>query len=138
MEQLAYDCRLLNVASARSKEDALRMRDLLVESDAGLDPQAWVLRPDVVLRIAAEIEKQPTPYLQTRVAAHCAGEELAAAFASGNVQLDPREVRWLDKLRKQIEDLPEHEEELIEEMLNGTYASKFIPEEYGIPVMARK
>lgn len=138
MEQLAYDCRLLNVASARSKEDALRMRDLLVESDASLDPQAWVLRPDVVLKIAAEIEKEPTPYLQTKVAAWCAGEELASAVASGKVQINPREARWLDKLRKQIDSLPEKEEELIEEMLNGAYASKFIPEEYGIPALARQ
>ena len=135
MEQLAYDCRLLNVASARSKEDALRMRDWLVDSDACLDPQAWVLRPDVVLRIAAQITKEVTPYRQTRIAAQCAGKELAEAAESGNLKLNPREKRWLDKLRKEIDGLPDGEEELIEEMAIGTFASKFIAGEYGLPSM---
>lgn len=49
MEQLVYDCRLMNVA--KEKGQGLMMRDLLVESDAPLDVQAWVLRPDVVLKI---------------------------------------------------------------------------------------
>jgi methanol--5-hydroxybenzimidazolylcobamide Co-methyltransferase len=138
MEQLAYDCRLLNVASARSKEDAIRMRDLLVESDASLDPQAWVLRPDVVLNIAAKIEEQQSPYDQTVVAARCAGTELARAAESGELRLIPREKRWLDKLRREIDGLPQQAEQLIEEMCNGPYANKFIAGEYGLPAMAHR
>jgi methanol--5-hydroxybenzimidazolylcobamide Co-methyltransferase len=111
------------------------MRDWLVDSDACLDPQAWVLRPDVVLRIAAQITKEVTPYRQTRIAAQCAGKELAEAAESGNLKLNPREKRWLDKLRKEIDGLPDGEEELIEEMAIGTFASKFIAGEYGLPSM---
>lgn len=132
LEQLAYDCRLLNIASARSKEDALRMRDWLVESDAALDPQAWVLRPDVVLRIAAKIEAQPTPYLQTRTAAYCAASELAEAQRSGQLKLTAREARWLDKLKGEIDELPDNENDLIDEMLASPIAEKFIAEEYGL------
>jgi methanol--5-hydroxybenzimidazolylcobamide Co-methyltransferase len=134
LEQLAYDCRLLNVASSRSKEDARRMRDWLVESDAGLDPQAWVLRPDVVLRIAEKIAAEPTPYLQTRAAAHGAVEELSVAIRAGALKLNARETQWLDKLRKSIEELPDKESELIEEMMASPLASKFVAEEYGLIV----
>jgi methanol--5-hydroxybenzimidazolylcobamide Co-methyltransferase len=132
LEQLAYDCRLLNVTSARSAQDARTMRDWLVESDAGLDPQAWVLRPDVVLPIARKIAAEPTPYLQTRAAAHAAAEEIATAAGGGKLRLSGREMRWLDKLRKEIDDLPDDETVLIQEMLASPVAEKFLPEEYGL------
>ncbi|MDD5705453.1 MAG: methyltransferase MtaB domain-containing protein, partial [Kiritimatiellae bacterium] len=41
LEQLIYDCRLMNVAPADG--GARRLRDWLVRSDAGIDPQAWIL-----------------------------------------------------------------------------------------------
>lgn len=56
-EQLAYDCRLMNKASEKSPETALLMRDLLADSDSYLDPQAYILRPDVVLDISSELVK---------------------------------------------------------------------------------
>ena len=39
MEQLIYDCRLLNEAAADGKEYALKMRDWLANSDSKLDPR---------------------------------------------------------------------------------------------------
>ena len=51
-EQLEYDCRLMNTASKRGRETSLLMRDILADSDSALDPQAYVLRPDVVLDIS--------------------------------------------------------------------------------------
>lgn len=132
LEQLAYDCRLLNVASKRSAQDARTMRDLLVESDAGLDPQAWVLRPDVVLRISKKIAAEKTPYLQTRVAAHAAAEEIADAVKNGKLTLSNRETRWLDKLRKEIDELPDNEGVLLEEVQASPVAERFLPEEYGL------
>lgn len=50
MEQLIYDCRLMNEAAARGFN--LKLRDLLADSDSRLDVQAYVLRPDVVLDIS--------------------------------------------------------------------------------------
>ena len=67
MEQLVYDCRLMNVA--KEKGQGLMMRDLLVESDAPLDVQAWVLRPDVVLKIAGGLVKEQDNFLRTKLAA---------------------------------------------------------------------
>ena len=137
LEQLAYDCRLLNVATGHSHADALRMRDWLTESDATRDPQAWVLRPDVVLRIAGKITEEETPYKQTRAASYWVLEELRGAVTSGGLKLSGREQKWLEKLRAEVDQLPEDEEVLIEEMLASPVASKFAPEEYGLGVAVR-
>ena len=83
MEQLAYATRLMNVASANDK--AVELRDWLVESDAALDPQAYILRPDVVLELAAEIVAEPTPYLRTRRAALAALQVLRGAVGEAGL-----------------------------------------------------
>lgn len=130
LEQLAYDCRLMNVARARGPLDARRLRDWLVESDARLDPQAHVLRPDVVLRLAGQIMQEQTPYQRTRRAVRAALDELARAHQQQEVTIAPREVRWLDNLRKQADALPEDEQELIAEMSQSAEAASFLPGEY--------
>ena len=132
LEQLAYDCRLMTVALARSTDDARRLRDWLVESDAALDPQAYVLRPDVVLRISHQILQEFTPYQRTRRAVLAALEEIRQARQQGRVKLPAREDRWLDTLQSQADDLPENEEELMAEMLHLPEAARFLPEEYGL------
>jgi methanol--5-hydroxybenzimidazolylcobamide Co-methyltransferase len=134
LEQLAYDCRLMNVAAARSAEDGRRLRDWLVESDAALDPQAWVLRPDVVLRLARQILEEATPYRRTRRAVLATLEELTRAHQKGQLRIPPREIRWLDTLRQQADALPEREELLINEMLQSAQAADFLPEEYGLRI----
>jgi methanol---5-hydroxybenzimidazolylcobamide Co-methyltransferase len=113
VEQLIYDCRLMNTARAASETDARRLRDWLVASDAALDPQAYVLRPDVVWRISERLLQAPTPYAQTRLAAECAVAELRQGHAQGLVKLPEREVPWLDMLAMALDDIPETEEELI-------------------------
>jgi methanol--5-hydroxybenzimidazolylcobamide Co-methyltransferase len=55
MEQLIYDCRLLNEAASKGREEAILLRNMLTDSDSRFDPQAYVLRPDVVLKISKEI-----------------------------------------------------------------------------------
>ncbi|MCA9441863.1 MAG: methanol--corrinoid methyltransferase [Candidatus Omnitrophica bacterium] len=134
LEQLAYDCRLMNTASAHSSEDAIRLRDWLVESDASLDPQAYVLRPDVVLRISKEIVEEETPYGQVRRAAQCTFQELKRANENGLLHLPKREQKWLNRLEPVIQELPESEADLIEEMLPNLDRSRFLPEEYGLSV----
>ena len=46
VEQLIYDCRLMNEALADGAEAAGQLRRWLVRSDARLDPQAYILTPD--------------------------------------------------------------------------------------------
>jgi methanol--5-hydroxybenzimidazolylcobamide Co-methyltransferase len=132
LEQLAYDCRLLNTAAAQSPGDARRMRDWLVESDAALDPQAHVLRPDVVLRLSREMLTESTPYLRTRRAVLATLEELRRAHRENGLKMHARELRWLDSLQAQADELPEDEEELITETLQSDEARRFLPEEYGL------
>jgi len=133
VEQLAYDCRLLNLAASRSPEDARRLRDLLVDSDAALDPQAYVLRPDVVMRISAEIVKERSPYLRTRKAVLAAIQEIRSAHAAGDLRILPNEVRWLDRLARSADALPEDEGAFIEEMMEALKDSPYLPAEYGLP-----
>jgi methanol--5-hydroxybenzimidazolylcobamide Co-methyltransferase len=132
LEQLAYDCRLMNVASAQSEDDARRLRDWLVESDSHRDPQAFVLRPDVVLRISARIIKEPTPYLRTRAGVRAALEEITNAVGSGELSIPDREHRWLARYQAEADSLPESEDSLIEEMESAPEASKYLKEEYGL------
>ena len=137
LEQLAYDCRLLNTAASRSTDDARRLRDWLVESDAAGDPQAWVLRPDVVLRIAQQMLQENNPYRQTRRAVLAALAEISQAHRAGELRILPRELRWLDKLQHDAEALPEDEAELLAEFLESPWAAKFLPESYGLELQAR-
>lgn len=131
LEQLVYDCRLLNVAS-RNAGDAQRLRDLLTQSDAPLDPQAHVLRPDVVLRIAPKLLEQQTCYDRTRLAVLLTLEELRHGHTCGSVRIPPRELRWLDSLQKQADGLPESEQQFIAEFLPTVSSETLLAQEYGL------
>jgi methanol--5-hydroxybenzimidazolylcobamide Co-methyltransferase len=86
-EQLCYDCRLLNGASAKGNDVALQLRDLHADSDSPLDPQAYILRPDVVLRISKELVTVQGRYERTRKAAELALREIEAGFTGGKLNL---------------------------------------------------
>lgn len=132
LEQLVYDCRLLNTAAADGTEGARMLRDWLVSSDASLDPQAWVLRPDVVLRLAGKIIEEKTPYARTRRAILETVSEIRHAQKAGELRVPSREMPWLARMEKQAASLPDREESLIEQMMGSPLAAKFLPEEYGL------
>ncbi|HWQ07025.1 MAG TPA: methyltransferase MtaB domain-containing protein [Feifaniaceae bacterium] len=116
-EQLVYDCRLMNTASARGTQTALLMRDLLADSDSALDPQAFVLRPDVVLEISKGIVAERGSYPRVRKAAALALDAIRRAQGDGRLMLDVKELQWLDRLEREVDEMPDSEDELIEEML---------------------
>lgn len=128
-EQLAFDCRLFNAASARGEEAALFLRDLHADSDSNLDPQAYVLRPDVVTRIVAELVKAEGDYERGQLAARLALEELRRARRTGELLLDEREETWLDKLSHVADDLPATVDELTSEMAD---CEAFDPKKYDL------
>jgi len=66
LEQLEYDVRLFNAAVKQGKDMAANLQNLLVESDAGKDPQALILAPDSVIAISKEIVKGST-YLEATI-----------------------------------------------------------------------
>lgn len=116
LEQLVYATRLMNVASAQGAEAAATLRDWLVRSDACLDPQAYVLRPDVVVQLAQEIVQETSAYGRTRRAAQAALALLRRAYGDGDFALPPKEAAWLDRLSRQADALPEDEAELTDRM----------------------
>src|SRR4051794_15284316 len=62
-ELLAYDCRLMNVASRQGGASVLR--DWFCASDQWLSPQAAVLAPDAVFQIASAIVAERGEYRRT-------------------------------------------------------------------------
>ncbi len=116
-EQLAYDCRLMNAATKRGTKAALLMRDLLADSDSSLDPQAYVLRPDVVLEISKEIIGENGDYARTKKAAEITLKKLAEAHRDGGLHLSEKELGWLDRLAGEVDELPADAQKLTEMML---------------------
>ena len=132
MEQLIYDCRLMNRALAEGPEAALTLRRWLVDSDATLDPQAWVLTPDNVIAIARAIVAEPSPYRAGVAAARTAIAALRAGLATGNLQIPRREIGFLDSMSRQLDDLPEAEGDFIDQQMAVADPAKYLPAEYGL------
>ena len=130
MEQLIYDCRLMNTAS-QDGDGAHRLIKWLADSDSHLSPQAHVLRPDVVLKLSEKIAATSDPYLRTVIGARAAIEEIKTAYEAGEVQLPPREAKWIGLIEAQLDEVPDTSEELTEMML-PMLTGKFLPKEYGL------
>lgn len=129
-EQLVYDCRLMNEATKRGERAALLIRDLLADSDSALDPQAYVLRPDVVLDISKEVVKETGYYHRTRRAAALALTHMKTAHTEGKLALDEKELSWLERLTNEVDDMPDSVDALTESML--PLCEKLRPEIYDL------
>lgn len=132
VEQLIYDCRLMNQALAEGRDAALLYRKWMVESDAHLDPQAYILTPDSAVAIAQAIVSAPNAYDAGKAAAFTALRLLREAHRDGALKIHPRELPWLDRLQKTVEALPAGESEFISEMMNHVDTTKFVAGDYGI------
>lgn len=132
LEQLVYDCRLFNRALADGPEAALLLRKWLVESDAPLDPQAWILAPDNVVALAEVIVRAPTPLAAGRNAGLEALRQIRRAHREGRLKIPARELPWLDRMERALESVPDSEETFIAEMLPAVDTTRFIPAEYGL------
>jgi methanol--5-hydroxybenzimidazolylcobamide Co-methyltransferase len=97
-----------------------------------LDPQAYVLRLDVILDLAGQIISEPTPYLRTRRPALATLACLRQAAAAGQYPQKKLEARWLDKLSAQADTLPEEEGEMIARMVPMLDPAKVRVSEYGL------
>jgi methanol---5-hydroxybenzimidazolylcobamide Co-methyltransferase len=132
LEQLEYDTRLLNQALASGRESALALQKLLVDSDVRLDPQALVLAPTSVIRIAAEIVRGENRVDATRRGCLAALDLIAEAAADGSLELDRRELPWIQKIRGQIESIPPDEGRFVDQMLPRLDSGKVLLSEYGL------
>ncbi|MFC1484234.1 methyltransferase MtaB domain-containing protein [Candidatus Neomarinimicrobiota bacterium] len=130
LEHLVYDCRLMNAASVEGPEAARSLQRWHIDSDAHLDPQAWVLRPDVVIPICNEIVRQQDPLTATLAAMSTALEMIRSAHSSGKLRLPPVEQRWLDLLSAQLETVPWDAQQLLAQVRSNYPESVFSMEEY--------
>ena len=118
LEQLAYDCRLLNEATSKGPETAEILRDLHADSDSKLDPQAYVLRPDVALDISKELVKVEGRYSRAKKAALLAVSHIEKANKSGDVKLDDKELIWLDNIAETVEGMPDDVDAFTESVID--------------------
>jgi len=134
MEQLLYDCRLFNTAGREGARSALRLRDWLAKSDAGRDPQAYILRPEVVFQISEELVAIQEPLPRTKKAVELGIETLKSGVRDGELSIDKREEIWLERLEEGLEEIPSDPQEFWGEIYDSLDREKFIPEEYGLTV----
>ena len=132
LEQLTYATRLMNTAAESGPAGARQLRDWFSASDSGLDPQAYVLHPEVVIELASEIISEPTAYLQTRRAAQVVVAKLQQAGERGELVYSKAENKWLERLSTAADALPEQEDVFIEQMLPKLDQNKLLLEEYGL------
>jgi len=134
LEQLLYDCRLFNRALAGGTADALKLRGWMVDSDAGLDPQAYILSPYCAVEVAqAIVATLPQGYYAAgKAAALRAVALLQEAHAAGRLKLAPREVPLLEAIAMSVEELPTREDAFIAQMMGVVDTSKFVARDYGL------
>ena len=132
MEQLSYDCRLMNIASGDGSAAALQLRDWLSRSDAYKDPQALILAPQNVITISRAIVAERNHYAAGTAAARAAIEIIRAAHREGELVLPDKEVIWLDLMEGALAELPSREEQFIARMLASADPQKYLPAEYGL------
>ena len=127
MELLAYDCRLFNTAS---QSNPIALRDMLVKSDLEYSPEALMLEPETVIKIAGAIIGQTDGYLQTKAAIEVAYESIITAHEQKTLKIKDADLGWLQSVPQALESLPKNESEALEYLIKG-YGQYFIPEAYG-------
>ncbi|MCC5839687.1 MAG: hypothetical protein JJT96_06135 [Opitutales bacterium] len=132
MEQLAYDCRLMNQARSEGSTAAETLQRWLVNSDAALDPQAYIISPHSSIELARVIVAEDSPYKAGVAVARKAIDILESAHHGGKLRIAPNEVVWFDRLRDELDDLPGDEGDFISQRLSLADSTKFLPAEYGL------
>ncbi len=130
MEQLIYDTRLFNQATHQGHARAYR--DMMVRSDAGLDPQALILDPVAVIDISRAIVSGKN-HVEAAILGALTGLELIErAVEDGSLRLEKREESWIGMLQEQLEAMPRTEDGLVEAVLPELDPTKVLLSEYGL------
>jgi methanol--5-hydroxybenzimidazolylcobamide Co-methyltransferase len=132
MEQLIYDCRLMNEAIRDGREGIAAYQRWTVRSDAGLDPQAYILTPVNILRIARAIVSEKNHYRAGCAAALAAIGAIREGSESGCLHVIEREIAWLDRMEETVMELPKDEDTFLADQLALADSTKFLACEYGL------
>ncbi len=129
MELLAYDCRLFN--KAIESNNALELRNLMVESDVEHSVEALILEPNVVIEIAKAIVNKESGYEKTKAAIETAYNSIDVSLSNNKISLSNTEIEWMKKIEEEISAFSKTEEEAVEylEMMYGTF---FSSQAYGL------
>ena len=130
MEQLVYDCRLMNEARKEGNQAVQTLKRWFDRSDACHDPQAFVLKPHCCIEIAKAIVSADNHYHAGVAAARRAIELIREGHESGGLHIVANEVDWIDNLADSIDELPDDEGDFIDMQMMLVDRSKFRPEEY--------
>ena len=125
-EQLAYDCRLMNKATEQGHAQLLR--DLHADSDSYLDPQAYVLRPDVALEISKELVQVEGNYPRAKKAAELALSHITKGYQNGELLLNSKETMWLSQISETVAALPQDTNQFIGQVIDD--CEKLDPKKY--------
>ncbi len=121
----------MNQAIKEGKTSVLTLQRLMVNSDIHHDPQALVLAPETVIKVAGEIVKGEN-YIESAVKGTLKGLDIIEeAVSLGKLEMEDREIVWIDLLRNEIASIPIDESTFVEEIISQIGTSKFIPSEYG-------
>jgi methanol--5-hydroxybenzimidazolylcobamide Co-methyltransferase len=132
LEQLEYDCRLMNAASDIGRESVLNLQKLLTRSDIHHDPQALILSPENVIKISEEIVEGDN-HLDGAVRGALKGLELIRmSTEEGKLFLDEIEKPWLEILRTELENIDSSEEQFTNEVISNLDKNKLLLVEYGL------
>lgn len=129
MELLVYDCRLFNAAT--QKNDALKLRNWLVDSDAGLNVEAFILKPESVFEISESIVGKSGGLEKTVATVKSAFKIIKHAVENNQVRLAENEFAWLDRAESELSNLPKTNNEALE-YLKENYGQFFNPKAYGL------
>jgi methanol--5-hydroxybenzimidazolylcobamide Co-methyltransferase len=132
MEQLAYDCRLMNTARSHGNESARQLQRWFVESDVATDPQAFIISPESSVELARVIVGSDSHYHAGVAVARRAVELLRDAHTRGKVRIALNETSWFDTMQDTLDELSENETEFIARQLALADHSRFLPGEYGL------
>ena len=132
LEQLEYDCRLMNLALTHNYGPPQQYRDMMVDSDSFLDPQAYVLTPDNVITFADTIVNASDYYQAGKEVALKAVEVLRDGHSRQLTQIPGKDMSFLDMIENSVKTMPESEDDFINQMMGVVDTSKFRPKDYGI------
>ncbi len=132
MEQLIYDCRLMNTARASGRESARMLQRWLVDSDVASDPQAFIISPESSVELARVIVAADSHYHAGVAVARKAVELLRTAHEEGRVRIAKNETDWFGTMQDALDELPETEGRFIETQLALADTSQFLQSEYGL------
>ncbi|MEM3454218.1 MAG: methyltransferase MtaB domain-containing protein [Thermoproteota archaeon] len=118
LEILYYDTKLMNEAIKNKNQDCLKK--ILVESDKYLDPQAYVLSPEVALEIGKTIVSEKDTLLRTIFA----GIKLVELMTKEErLNLNKNETRFLKVMKTTLEEISKEPYKKVEQAL-PTYEQK--------------